>query len=235
MQWPVTKLALRINLTIMPSAKGFASSLGRELDGPFDAAGRRGGQRIGDGIDQGGRRGVAAAGGSLGKIFVGAFAAMGAANIVSSVVGFFNEAVGAASDLAETQSKAGEIFGEATDTIIEKSREAAATLGQSQQVYLDGASTFGIFGQAAGLAGNDLATFSTDMVTLATDLASFNNTSPEQAIQAIGAALRRSWRRRPRSRVTLRARRRAWRTSSASSRQSWRTSRRRSGRRSFLL
>jgi hypothetical protein len=55
---------------------------------------------------------------------------------------------------------------------------------------MDGAATFAIFGQAAGLAGQDLVGFSTDLVQLASDLASFNNTSPEEAIQAIGAALR---------------------------------------------
>jgi phage-related tail protein len=38
--------------------------------------------------------------------------------------------------------------------------------------------------------GEDLAVFSNDFTTLATDLASFNNTSPEEAVQAIGAALR---------------------------------------------
>jgi hypothetical protein len=35
-----------------------------------------------------------------------------------------------------------------------------------------------------------LASFSTDFTSLASDLASFNNTSPEEAVQALGAALR---------------------------------------------
>jgi hypothetical protein len=55
---------------------------------------------------------------------------------------------------------------------------------------LDAAGAFGTFGKAAGLGGQDLATFSNDFTALATDLASFNNTSPEEAVQAIGAALR---------------------------------------------
>jgi hypothetical protein len=55
---------------------------------------------------------------------------------------------------------------------------------------LDAAGAFGTFGKAAGLGGEDLATFSNDFTALATDLASFNNTSPEEAVQAIGAALR---------------------------------------------
>jgi hypothetical protein len=41
------------------------------------------------------------------------------------------------------------------------------------------------------LSGKDLSKFSTDFVKLlSSDLASFNNTTPEQAINAIGSALR---------------------------------------------
>jgi hypothetical protein len=47
-----------------------------------------------------------------------------------------------------------------------------------------------VFGKSAGLAGDDLVKFSTDFTVLASDLASFNNTSPDEAITAIGAALR---------------------------------------------
>jgi hypothetical protein len=96
-----------------------------------------------------------------------------------------------AGDLAETQSKVNQIFGAEGAAALEKfAGSAAKNLGQSQQTALDAASTFGIFGKAAKLSGSDLVGFSTEMTTLASDLASFNNTSPEQAIEAIGAALR---------------------------------------------
>ena len=55
---------------------------------------------------------------------------------------------------------------------------------------LEAAATFAQFGKAAGLADQDLVDFSTDLVTLSADLASFNNSSPEEAITAIGSALR---------------------------------------------
>ena len=96
-----------------------------------------------------------------------------------------------ASDLAETQSKVNQIFGDKGAAALDKFAGAAATtMGQSKQTALDGAATFGIFGKSAGLAGNDLVGFSTDMSTLASDMASFSNTSPEEAIEAIGSALR---------------------------------------------
>ena len=117
-----------------------------------------------------------------------AFNAM--ATAAQAAVAYMGDAVGAASDLGETVSKTGVLFGDATDSVLAWSENAATALGQSQQQALDAASTFATFGKAAGLAGDDLMTFSTDFVGLASDLASFNNTTPEQAIDAIGAALR---------------------------------------------
>lgn len=96
-----------------------------------------------------------------------------------------------ASDLAETQSKVNQIFGAEGARALDKFADTAAkNLGQSKQQALDAASTFAIFGKGANLAGKDLVDFSTDMTTLASDLASFHNASPEEAIEAIGSALR---------------------------------------------
>lgn len=98
--------------------------------------------------------------------------------------------VGLASDLGETTSKIGVLFGDSSEDILAWSETAASAFGQSQQSALDAAANFATFGKSAGLTGQDLVSFSTDMTELASDLASFNNTSPEQAIDAIGAALR---------------------------------------------
>lgn len=99
-------------------------------------------------------------------------------------------AISKASDLNENLSKTSVIFGDAADAVIKFSETTAKSLGQSQTQALEAAGTFGTFGKAAGLAGEDLSTFTTDFVTLASDLASFNNTEPQEAIDAIGAALR---------------------------------------------
>lgn len=103
---------------------------------------------------------------------------------------FTVEGIGLASDLSETRAAIGEVFQDGASEVEAFAARANTALGQTQQQALDGARTFGIFGQAAGLSGSELANFSTDLVTLASDLASFNNTSPEEAITAIGAALR---------------------------------------------
>lgn len=116
--------------------------------------------------------------------------AVGIAFGVQEVLQFTKATIDAASDLEETFTKTQQLFGANTDQIVEWSKTTANSLGQSQQQALDAASTFAIFGRSAGLTGEDLVKFSTDFTGLASDLASFNNTTPEEAIQAIGAALR---------------------------------------------
>jgi hypothetical protein len=127
--------------------------------------------------------------GDFSKKAAAAFAAVAAAAGAMAIkIGV--DAVKAASDLGETISKVNVLFG-TTAKDIEKFADGAATsLGQTKQQALDAAATFATFGKAAGLSGKDLSNFSIDFVKLSSDLASFNNTSPEQAINAIGAALR---------------------------------------------
>jgi uncharacterized protein YukE len=110
-----------------------------------------------------------------------------AVGTVKSVIG---PMISAASNMQEALSKVNVVFGRGAKEVENFANSAAKNLGQSKQAVLDAAGVFGTFGKAAGLAGTDLALFSNDFTTLATDLASFNNTSPEEAVQAIGAALR---------------------------------------------
>jgi len=95
-----------------------------------------------------------------------------------------------ASDMAETQSKVGVIFGQTADDIRAFGKAAARNIGMSEQEALDAASTFALFGKQAGKADAELNKFAKDFVNLAADFASFYNTEPQEAIIAIGAALR---------------------------------------------
>ena len=141
------------------------------------------------GVAQGGVGKSAALGGAIGgiaKIAGGVGVALAGAGVVS----FFKQTVDAASNLAETTSKVSVIFGEASTQIGEWSAGASKSFGQSQQQAMDAASTFAAFGKSAGMSGDDLAGFSTGLTELASDLGSFYNTDPSEAIFAIGAALR---------------------------------------------
>ena len=117
-------------------------------------------------------------------------AVLPAAAAIGTFTSVISPAIKAASDFQESTSKVNVVFGKASKSIKNFAATAATSLGQSKQSVLDAAGVFGTFGKAAGLAGDDLATFTTDFVTLSTDLASFNNTTPEEAVLAIGAALR---------------------------------------------
>lgn len=106
------------------------------------------------------------------------------------VIGGLKQSIDQASNLNETISKTGVIFGDSSKEITAWSTNSAQQLGISQRAALDAASTFATFGKSAGLAGADLTGFATNLTGLSSDLASFYNTSPEDAILAIGAALR---------------------------------------------
>jgi hypothetical protein len=113
---------------------------------------------------------------------------LGAIGVAGGAAAF--KAIQAASDLSEETSKAEVVFGDVADEVDAFARTASRAFGQSRTDALKAANNFAIFGKAAGLTGDDLVGFSTDFVGLASDLASFNNTSPEEAVEAIGAALR---------------------------------------------
>lgn len=95
-----------------------------------------------------------------------------------------------ATDLNETISKTGEVFGQSAKDIEAWAETSATAMGQSKVQALDAASTFGIIGKSAGMAGEELVQFSTQFTQLASDMASFFNTEPQEAVTAIGAAFR---------------------------------------------
>jgi phage-related protein len=160
---------------IVPEARNLRATLARE----FDAAGPEAGAAAGRGINSG----VLGSVGRLAAPLAAAFASIGIGKMVS-------DSIGNASDFAESATAISAVFGDADQTIQKFAAGSATALGQSTNMTLDAARTFGVFGKAAGLSGDDLAGFSTDFITLSADLASFNNTTPEQAIEALGAGLR---------------------------------------------
>lgn len=100
-------------------------------------------------------------------------------------------AINAASDLSQTFGAVEQVFGgRAAARLDEFAREAANSLGQSRQQALGAAQTFGILGRTAGLEGDRLADFAIELSQLASDLAAFGNTNPQDAIEALGSALR---------------------------------------------
>jgi hypothetical protein len=162
--------------TLLPSVKGLQGAIGKEVSGINGAAA---GASIGKGMGGG----IA---GSL-KAAVGpAIAALG----VGAAFGFAKDAVASFSELEDSSAAASVVFGKNMSQIVAQSKTAGTNLGLSEQQVISAANTFGTYGKAAGLSGKELANFATEQTALAADMASFKGTSPEQAIEAIGAALR---------------------------------------------
>lgn len=130
--------------------------------------------------------------GGIGDKFakMGKAAAVGLGGAVVGLGLFAKKGVDAFARVEDALGGAGVIFGESAQMIESFANAAARNFGMSKGAALDASNTFGTLGKAAGLSGQDLALFSTKFTGLAGDMASFKGTSPEQAIQAIGAALR---------------------------------------------
>jgi HAMP domain-containing protein len=128
--------------------------------------------------------------GQIGKMTASLTAAYAAVQGFREAFLFVGDAIKLASDLGETTTKVGVIFGNNAQEIQSWARTTSTSFGQTTQQAMDAAATFAIFGKAAGLSGGELVGFSKNLVGLSADFASFYNTSPEEAITAIGAALR---------------------------------------------
>jgi len=121
-----------------------------------------------------------------------AWVALGTAMTVAGakMIGTLKSSIDAASALNESTSKAGVVFEDSAKQIDAFASAAAENLGMSSRAAYDAASMMALFGKSAGLTGKELVGFSTELVGLSSDLASFFDTSPEDAMQAIGSALR---------------------------------------------
>ena len=166
-------------VNIIPSMQGFNKTLTEELTKSTSNAGDEAGQRIGVGMKNGIMGGL----GGLAAGVGGMIAAIGIGNLIK-------DSIQSASLLQDTVAAAGTVFGNEANSLNAWAENASKAFGASKQQALDAALTFGTFGKSAGLSGKDLTSFSTDLSQLAGDMASFRGTSTEQAITAVGAALR---------------------------------------------
>jgi hypothetical protein len=116
-------------------------------------------------------------------------AAVGGAFAAAKVVEFAKDAISAGSDLNESWSKVGVVFGSSATIVQNWSKTAATSMGLSQQAALEAAGTYGNLAVALGLPPTQAAKMSTSLVTLAGDLASFNNVPVGDALDALKSGL----------------------------------------------
>lgn len=127
--------------------------------------------------------------GSVAGLAKKAAATFAAGFVIDKAASAFVESIGLASDLGESTSKAGVVFGDFADEVERFASTAPTALGQTRAQALEATGTFGNLLRSVGLTEETSAKFSTSMVGLASDLASFNNTDPAEALDALRAGL----------------------------------------------
>jgi hypothetical protein len=108
----------------------------------------------------------------------------------AQIPSLLGKAITAASDMGEVTSKTGEVFQSSAAEMMAWAETSASAFGLSSSAALAAASDMGNLFRSMDMAPDKAAEMSRAMVELAADLASFNNTSIEDATEAIGAALR---------------------------------------------
>ena len=122
-----------------------------------------------------------------GKLAIGV---VGAATVATAAVGaFFASTINPASNLNETMSKIDQVFGGSADQVKAFGDKAAASLGMSANAALTAAGTYGNLFRSMGIGEGKSAELSTNLVTLAGDLASFNNMDPTEVLDKLRAGL----------------------------------------------
>ena len=108
---------------------------------------------------------------------------------MNAAVGFTKEAIKAASDLAETTSKIGVVFGEGSAAVLDFGKNSAIALGMSTNEALAAAGVYGNLFRSMKIGEEVSADMSVNLVKLAADLASFNNIDPSLALDKLRAGL----------------------------------------------
>lgn len=114
---------------------------------------------------------------------------IGAAFASVRVGSFLKGAIQSASDLNESINKSRVVFGSASPAVEKFAKTATSSLGIARGEALESAATLGNLFVSLNLGQGPAAAMSQRMVTLAADLASFNNTSTADAFTALRAGL----------------------------------------------
>lgn len=111
------------------------------------------------------------------------------ASAISKGMSELGSALGLASDLSESMSKVDVVFGDSASSIHDFASTAYKDLGVSKVQAESAAGSFGNLFVTMGLGQSDAAGMSKGILTLGSDLASFNNLDPTEALDKLRAGL----------------------------------------------
>jgi phage-related protein len=162
-------------LTIIPSARGFGSALGGEVNPAMSRAGAEGGGLFGKSLMPS-LGGLAVAAGSL-------FAAVG-------VGGFFKDAVAGAANLEQSVGAIETVFKGSAPQMLEWADSAATAVGLTKNEYSELGTLIGTQLRNGGTAMDELAPKTNNLIGLGADLSSMFGGSTSEAVSALSSALK---------------------------------------------
>lgn len=119
----------------------------------------------------------------------GTLAAAGAAVAGVAAIKLGSSSLRAASDMNESLSKAGVVFGKNSQQVLDWSKTSATAFGASRKDALEASATIGNLLLSMGKTPKAAADMSTGLVGLAADLGSFNNVPTAEVLSAIQSGL----------------------------------------------
>lgn len=162
-------------LTVIPSFRGAEAVLNRQVGTAVAASGRKAGVDYGKSFGDSASKGLLSTQAKVAGLAAGGLLA--------------RSAIKQASDLTESLGKSQQVFGALTGQVERFGDSAAKNLGLSKQAAIESVATFGNLFTAMKIGQQPAADMSTTLVQLAGDLASFNNTSTEDAFVALRSGL----------------------------------------------
>ena len=151
----------------------------KQVTGNIQQESRKWDQAVDDSMDKAGKSFL-----NWKTVAKSAVAAIGAA-----VIKFGQEAIEAASDLAEVQNVVDTVFGDDARVIDNWSKKAGEKFGLTETMAKRFTSTLGAMMKSSGLAGKEIVGMSTDLAGLAADMASFYNLDFETAFEKIRSGI----------------------------------------------
>ena len=139
------------------------------------------------------KAGGSAVGGFFKQIVAGTVFANGLTgilqNVKQAIINFAKGSIEATSHLTELDSKARVVFGDTFPQVQKQVKSIAQEVGRASTAVLQFTADIGAIFDAVGLSKKNLGEMSTTIAKLAIDLASFVNSSDEEAFQALQSGL----------------------------------------------
>ena len=161
-------------VSIVPSAKGLAGKIGKELAG----------------VDREASKVGKSSGGAFSSAFKGSMAGIAGAFAAVGIGSFVKDAVNAAGSLEQSVGAISSVFGASAKDMNKWSRDAAKSVGLTSNEFNELGTLIGSQLKNGGTAMEELAPKTKDLIGMGADLSSMFGGSAKEAVEALSSALK---------------------------------------------